>query len=111
MPDKLYFISYNQSMANVIKSDEFKLWVDNLKDRSAALRIAARIDRAGKGNLGDHKYLRDGVSEMRVDVGPGYRLYFTEQGNMLIILLCGGNKKTQQEDINLAVKLAKKWRA
>lgn len=48
---------------------------------------------------------------MRVAVGPGYRLYFTEQGNMLIILLCGGNKKTQQEDINLAVKLAKKWRA
>lgn len=111
MPDKLYFISYNQNMANVIKSDEFKLWVDNLKDRSAALRIAARIDRAGKGNPGDHKYLRDGVSEMRVDVGPGYRLYFTEQGNRLIILLCGGNKKTQQEDINLAVKLAKKWRA
>ncbi|MCM1513196.1 MAG: hypothetical protein NC112_08855 [Oxalobacter formigenes] len=61
--------------------------------------------------MGDHKYLRDGVSEMRVDVGPGYRLYFTEQGNTLIILLCGGNKKTQQEDINLAVKLAKKWRA
>ena len=99
-----------QYMFEIIKSDAFMAWVENLKDRAAALRITARIDRASLGNLGDHKYLRDGVSEMRVDVGPGYRLYFTRQGDTVIILLCGGGKKTQQEDINLAVKLAQAWK-
>ena len=97
-------------MIEVIKSDAFQAWAENLKDRAAAVRIAARIDRASLGNLGDHKYLRDGVSEMRVDVGPGYRLYFTRRGTAVIILLCGGGKKTQKDDINQAVELAKVWK-
>ena len=84
--------------------------MENLKDRAAAARIAARIDRASLGNLGDHKYLRDGVSEMRIDVGPGYRLYFTRRGATIVILLCGGDKKTQQGDINQAVELARIWK-
>ncbi|MCL2102744.1 MAG: type II toxin-antitoxin system RelE/ParE family toxin [Syntrophorhabdaceae bacterium] len=94
----------------IIKSDTFQAWAKNLKDRAAAVRIAARIDRASLGNLGDHKYLRDSVSEMRIDVGPGYRLYFTRRGNTVVILLCGGDKKTQQSDINQAVELAKIWK-
>ena len=96
-------------MFEVIKSDEFMAWLEN-QDKVIASRIASRIDRASLGNLGDHKYLRDGVSEMRMNVGSGYRLYFTKQGDTVIILLCGGDKKTQQEDIKHAVTLAKVWK-
>lgn len=97
-------------MFDIIKSDAFQEWAESLKDRVAAVRIAARIDRAMLGNLGVHKYLRDGISEMKIDVGPGYRLYFTTRGNTVIILLCGGDKKTQKDDINRAVELAKIWK-
>ena len=97
-------------MFEIIKSQEFMDWVVALRDRQAATRIAARIDRAARGNLGDFKFLRDGVSEMRVDVGAGYRLYFMRRGNTVVILLCGGDKRTQDADISRAIELAKIWK-
>lgn len=94
-------------MFDVIKTDEFLEWVSGLRDRVAAMRIAARIDNALNGNLGDWHTLRDGVSEMRINVGAGYRLYFTRRGSTIIILLCGGDKRTQDADIKRAIKIAK----
>ena len=91
----------------VVQSREFKVWHDNLRDRIARARITARIRLAEHGNLGDWKPLRDGVSEMRIDVGPGYRLYFTRRGKTVIVLLCGGDKAMQDIDIKRAVDLAK----
>ncbi len=85
----------------------FEDWVKNLKDRQAVLAITKRIDRAIKGNLGDAKSLGDCVSEMRIFVGSGYRLYFTLRGSELVILLCGGDKSSQQRDIKTAKELAK----
>lgn len=101
---------YNKPMFEIIKSQEFIDWAFKLKDRVAVTRINARIDRALLGNLGDYKFLRDGVSEMRIDVGAGYRLYFTRRGNTVIVLLCGGDKSTQAKDINRAIELAKIWK-
>ncbi|ADP16676.1 hypothetical protein AXYL_03356 [Achromobacter xylosoxidans A8] len=91
----------------VVQSREFKVWHDNLRDRIARARITARINLAEHGNLGDWKPLRDGISEMRIDVGPGYRLYFTRRGNKIIVLLCGGDKAKQDIDIKRAIDLAK----
>ena len=96
-------------MIEIIRSDEFVSWVRSLRDRVAAMRITARIERAAHGNLGDWKALRDGVCEMRVDVGAGYRVYFMRRGQAVVILLCGGDKRTQDADIARAVGLAKRW--
>lgn len=103
-------MKYNQGMFEIIQSDEFKAWAQALRDRTAAARIVARIGRAASGNLGNWKFLRDDVSEMRVDVGAGYRLYFTRRGNTVVILLCGGDKRSQDADIERAIKLAKVWK-
>ena len=97
-------------MIEVIQSDEFKAWHDDLRDKIARARITARIRLAEHGNLGDWKPLRDGVSEMRLDVGAGYRLYFTRRGNAIIVLLCGGDKGKQDADIKHAIDLAKLWK-
>ena len=97
-------------MIEIIKSYTFKTWLDKLKDRAAATRIAVRIDRAARGNLGDWKHLREGISEMRINVSAGYRLYFTRRGDTIIILLCGGDKRAQDADIRRAVELAKAWK-
>jgi len=98
-------------MFDVITTDEFKAWAAGLRDRMAVTRIAARLDNAANGNLGDWHTLRNGVSEMRVNVGAGYRLYFTRRELTIIILLCGGDKSTQDADIARAIKLAKAWGA
>lgn len=87
----------------------FAEWLHSLKDMQARVAIARRIERATLGNFGDHKSVNDGVSEMRVDVGAGYRVYYTVRGNQIVILLCGGNKKTQSADIAHAKKLAKEY--
>jgi putative addiction module killer protein len=97
-------------MFEIIKSKQFVDWVSQLRDRQAATRIAARLDRAALGNLGDFKFLRDGVSELRIDLGAGYRLYFTRRGNTVILLLCGGDKSTQTKDIDRAIELAQFWK-
>ncbi len=94
-------------MAYLIQqTDTFANWHATLRDLRARIAIARRIDRAACGNLGDVKAVGDGVSEMRVDIGPGYRLYFTRRGEVLILLLCGGDKSSQPRDIALARRLA-----
>lgn len=84
----------------------FDKWVSKLKDRQAANAIAMRLDRAVNGNLGDIQPVGSIVSEMRIFIGKGYRVYFTIQGDELIILLCGGDKSSQQHDIKLAKQIA-----
>lgn len=81
-------------------------WYARLKDRVAKLRIAVRIRRLQNGNVGDAKPVGNGVFELRLNFGPGYRVYYTERGGELIILLAGGDKSTQQSDIEVAKKLA-----
>lgn len=90
----------------VQQTDTFAAWHASIRDLRARIAVARRVDRAAAGNLGDVKSVGDGVSEMRVDVGPGYRLYFTRRGERLILLLCGGDKSSQSRDIMLAKKLA-----
>jgi len=84
-------------------SDPYQEWMDALRDARARIAVLRRIDRAAQGNFGDHKHCRDGVWEMRVDVGPGYRVYYFQHGQTLIVLLCAGDKRTQDADINNAV--------
>lgn len=91
----------------IAKTEVFEKCFQSLKDRQAKRIIIARLDRVAYGLLGDVKSLGDGVSELRINYGPGYRLYCKQQGNVLIILLCGGNKSSQQEDIKKAKELAK----
>ncbi|GAB1394790.1 type II toxin-antitoxin system RelE/ParE family toxin [Rhodocyclaceae bacterium] len=97
-------------MFEIIQSESFQCWLSGLKDRQAVARIHARLDRAAGGNLGDVKPAREGVSEMRVDYGPGYRLYFIRRGPLLIVLLAGGDKRTQDADIERAIRIAQDWR-
>jgi len=97
-------------MFEIIQSEDFKAWHEGLRNKIARARITARIRLAEHGNLGDWKPLRDGVSEMRIDVGPGYRLYFARRGNTVVVLLCGGDKGKQDADIKRAIDLAKLWK-
>ena len=83
--------------------DPFQDWLDALRDSRAKITILRRIDRAVQGNLGDHKACREGVFEMRVDVGPGYRVYYFQHGQTLVVLLCAGDKRTQAGDIKKAI--------
>ena len=91
----------------VDKTDVYAEWIDTLKDRSGRARILVRVDRLIHGNPGQHRNLTDGVSELKVDVGPGYRVYYTQRGARLLLLLAGGDKSTQQNDIAAAIQLAK----
>lgn len=84
----------------------FSKWLESLRDRNARSRVQARIIRLGLGNPGDLKSVGHGVSELRIDYGPGYRVYFIEKGSELVILLAGGNKSTQSKDIKRAIELA-----
>jgi putative addiction module killer protein len=83
-------------------TDLYQEWVDALRDNRARIAVLRRVDRAALGNFGDHKPCRDGVLEMRVDVGPGYRVYYFQHGRTLVVLLCGGDKRTQDTDISRA---------
>ena len=93
-------------MIEVRATTHFRRWLSGLRDRNAAAIVAARILRVQKGLLGDVKSVGAGVSELRIDHGPGYRVYFTRNGDSLILLLCGGNKSTQAADIKAAKALA-----
>lgn len=97
---------YRDSVPAIFTTAVFDRWFERLRDRRAAARIQARIDRAESGNLGDCKPVGEGVSEMRIDYGPGYRVYFLQRGTEMVILLVGGGKSTQEKDIALAKKLA-----
>lgn len=88
------------------RTPEFKEWIDGLRDLAGRARIQARIERLAAGNPGDHRNLEGGISEMRVDVGPGYHVYYTQRDNVLIVLLIGGDKATQQKDIRKAQSMA-----
>ncbi|WP_298068313.1 type II toxin-antitoxin system RelE/ParE family toxin [uncultured Mailhella sp.] len=92
-------------MNTILTTQLFKVWLAGLRDSKAKVRIARRIERAEQGNFGDHKHVGGAIWEMRIDYGPGYRLYYAGQGNCLYILLCGGDKSAQQEDIRCAQEL------
>lgn len=100
---------YNGPMIEIIKSETFDRWLQNLKDRLGRARILARIDRLAGGNPGDHKSIRDGLCELRIDHGPGYRVYFIRRGQLTLILLAGGDKSTQDADIERALRIAEDW--
>lgn len=94
-------------MFEIQKTTTFDRWLRGLKDRRAVARINARLRRVSAGNLGDFEPVGDGVSELRIFYGPGYRLYFFRQGRAIIVLLCGGDKSTQARDIEQAKTLAR----
>lgn len=100
-------MEYTQSVYTVEQSETFGIWLNDLRDSMARVRITARIVMAKEGNLGDCEPVGDGVYEMRVHVGPGYRLYFTQRGHRVIFLLLGGDKSTQSKDIKRAKVMAK----
>lgn len=90
------------AMYTILRSDVFAEWLDNLADEKAKARISVRIISAENGNFGDSAPVGDGIFEMRVHFGPGYRLYFTRRGKVVYLLLCGGDKSTQKRDIRRA---------
>ena len=94
-------------MIEIRQTEVFATWLRSLRDRQARARIQVRIDRLQLGLAGDARPVGEGVSEWRVDYGPGYRVYFTKQGKTIIFLLIGGDKSTQEKDIRAAIELAK----
>ena len=94
-------------MIEVRQTETFSKWIVKLRDLRARARIQARIDRLELGNAGDVKPVGEGVSEMRIDFGPGYRVYFIQKGSELIILIAGGDKRSQSRDIRTAIEIAK----
>ena len=94
-------------MKTILTTEVFKAWLTGLRDAQAKARIQARLRRAEQDNLGDCAPVGEGVSEMRIHCGPGYRIYFTQRGLEIVILLAGGDKATQAKDIKLAIELAK----
>jgi putative addiction module killer protein len=96
-------------MIEVRQTIEFARWLRRLRDANAAVRIVGRIRRMEQGNPGDAKSVGHGIIEMRIDYGPGYRVYYMKRGSVLVILLCGGDKRTQTKDIKRAQTLAGEW--
>ncbi len=88
-------------------TEVYRDWINALADRVGRARIQLRVDRLVHGNPGQHRVLTDGVCELKIDFGPGYRVYYTERGGALIVLLAGGDKSSQQKDIKMAIELAK----
>ena len=89
--------------------DPFKEWLANLADRQARARVAVRVQRMAAGNFGEHKPLSDGVWELRIDHGPGYRVYYAQAGQRVLLVLIGGDKRRQQADIETAVRYWQDW--
>ena len=99
-------MGYTSAM-RVEKTDDYRDWIDALKDRAGRARILVRVERLIQGNPGQSRVLTDGVSELKVDFGPGYRVYYSQRGTRLLLLIVGGDKSTQQKDIARAIELAK----
>lgn len=97
-------------MVEILRSDVFDAWLHGLRDREAKARILVRVRRLGLGNPGQYRALKDGIFEMKIDYGPGYRVYYAQRGSVLVLLLCGGDKATQQADIAAATRIAQQWR-
>ena len=94
--------------ATLVKTTEvYRDWINSLRDRVGRARVQVRVDRLVHGNLGTHRGLTDGVCELKIDYGPGYRVYYTERGGEMIVLLAGGDKSTQSQDLKTAIALAK----
>jgi putative addiction module killer protein len=97
-------------LRQIVQSATFERWISGLRDRQAKARILVRIDRLAGGNPGDVRPIGSGVSELRINCGPGYRVYFIQEGVVLVVILCGGDKRTQAGDIKRALGLAVQWR-
>ena len=93
----------------VRKTDDYRDWIDTLKDRAGRARVLMRVDRLIHGNPGSHRDLTEGISELKVDVGPGYRVYYSLRGQILVLLLVGGDKSSQKQDIAKALELNRKF--
>lgn len=100
-------VAYKQQMPAVRQTETFSAWLKDLRDARGRVKILARIQRLEDGNAGDVAPIGDGLSEMRIHFGPGYRVYYVNRGGELILLLCGGDKGSQQRDIEAAKKLAR----
>ncbi|MDZ4142421.1 MAG: type II toxin-antitoxin system RelE/ParE family toxin [Methylotenera sp.] len=96
-------------MIEVIKSSQFSTWLDSV-DSSVKVRVLARLSRVECGNFSDHCSVGDGISELRLFFGAGYRVYYTQNGNQVVVVLCAGDKSTQAKDIQLAKQIALEWR-
>ena len=92
-------------------TDPTQTWLSSLRDVVARVALVKRLNRLEQGNFGDHKYCRGGVWELRVDVGPGYRVYYAQAGKQLVLLLCGGSKSSQQVDISRACEFWQDWKS
>ena len=100
---------YYRAMYETLKSSTFDAWLRALRDNDAKTKIEVRIRRLSLGNPGQFRSLKNGINELKIDYGPGYRVYYTFKGKTLILLLCGGNKSTQNKDINLATEISACW--
>lgn len=103
----MYLMEYNQVPIEIRQTEHYVRWFAALRDRTARARIDIRIRRMSLGNLGDVKAVGAGVSELRIDYGPGYRIYFVQRGTQLVVLLAGADKGSQSRDIAMAHELAK----
>jgi putative addiction module killer protein len=108
--DKPYYVLYEGQSYALEQTTEFADWLNNLRDRSGRIRILKRLSRLADGNFGDVKPVGDGVCELRMFFGPGYRAYFMQKGEVVVLLLAGGDKDSQFRDITLAKELAKNER-
>ena len=102
----MYPVGYNMGMPEIRQTEQYAKWFNGLRDRQAKARIDVRIRRLSLGNPGDARSVGQGVSELRIDYGPGYRVYFTRRGEWVVILLAGGDKRTQGRNIKTAIELA-----
>jgi putative addiction module killer protein len=102
----MYLLGYNTRMFCKM-TEVYRDWINSLRDRVGRARVQVRVDRLLHGNPGQHRVLTDGICELKIDFGPGYRVYYTERGGELIVLLAGGDKSTQSQDIKTAIALAK----
>ena len=100
-------MGYTCSVLEVRKTEVYAQWLDGLRDVRARARVLVRVERLAAGNPGDVRPVGEGVSELRIDYGPGYRVYFKKQGRMIVVLLVGGDKRTQGRDVRTALRLAR----
>ena len=97
-------------MVEIRRTPQYDAWFDGLRDRAGKARIVQRVFRLQMGNPGQHRALTKGVCELKIDFGPGYRVYYQQRGDVLILLLCGGDKSAQSKDIAEAKRIAKEWK-
>ena len=98
-------------MLTITQTEEFRRWLAKLRDLGAKARIDIRLGRLARGNPGDMRFLGHGVLELKIDYGPGYRVYYMRKGEQVLLLLAGGDKRTQDRDIKAAIELAKAYRS